>query len=45
MRIVVLGAGELGCTIAELLANEGHDVVVADSMKCGWNVFVDHWMF
>ena len=31
MRIVVLGAGELGCTIAELLANEGHDVVVADS--------------
>ena len=31
MRIVILGAGHLGYTIAELLSNEQHDVVVADS--------------
>ena len=31
MRIVILGAGHLGYTIAELLYNEQHDVVVADS--------------
>ncbi len=31
MRIVILGAGELGCTIAEILADEKNDVVVVDS--------------
>lgn len=31
MRIVILGAGELGCTIAEILSNEKNDVVVVDS--------------
>lgn len=31
MRIVILGAGQLGYTIAELLSNEKHDVVVADA--------------
>ena len=31
MRIVILGAGHLGYTIAELLSNDQHDVVVADS--------------
>ena len=33
MRIVILGAGHLGYTIAELLSNEQHDVVVADSVE------------
>ncbi len=31
MRIVILGAGQLGYTIAELLSNEQHDVVVVDA--------------
>lgn len=33
MRIVILGAGQLGYTIAEILANEQNDVVVVDSDK------------
>ena len=31
MRIIVIGAGHLGYIIAELLSNEGYDVVVVDS--------------
>ena len=30
MRIVVVGAGKLGYSIAELLSNEQFDVVVVD---------------
>lgn len=31
MRIVILGAGDLGYSIAELLSNEDHDVIVVDN--------------
>ena len=31
MRIVVLGAGQVGSTLAELLVAEGHDVTVVDN--------------
>jgi trk system potassium uptake protein TrkA len=30
MKIIVIGAGKIGFSIAELLSNEGHDVVVID---------------
>ena len=32
MRIIVIGAGHLGYIIAELLSNEGYDVVVVDNL-------------
>ena len=33
MRIVIIGAGKLGYSIAELLSNEQYDVVVVDQNK------------
>ena len=44
MRIVILGAGHLGYTIAELLSNEQHDVVVADSDEKSYPKSATRWM-
>ena len=31
MKIIIIGGGKVGCTIAEQLTKEGHDIVVVDS--------------
>lgn len=31
MKIIIIGGGKVGCTIAEQLTREGHDIVVVDS--------------
>ena len=38
MRIVILGAGDLGYSIAELLSNEDHDVIVVDNDEDSLNL-------
>ena len=38
MRIVILGAGDLGYSIAELLSNEDHDVIVIDNDEDSLNL-------
>jgi trk system potassium uptake protein len=30
MRIIIIGAGEVGCHLAKMLSNENHDIVVID---------------
>ena len=30
MRIVIAGAGEVGCHLAKLLSNEAQDIIVVD---------------
>ena len=41
MKIIIVGAGKIGATLAELFASEGHDVTIVDKNQKIVNNLVD----
>ena len=31
MKIIIAGAGKIGCSVASILSDEGHDITVIDN--------------
>jgi trk system potassium uptake protein TrkA len=36
MRIIIVGAGEVGYHLAEVLSQEKHDIVIIDNSRNDW---------
>ena len=42
MKIIIVGAGKIGITLAELFASEGHDITIIDKNQKIYHHFVLH---